>query len=123
MKQFDCGQCAESTKKQRNCQDNGFDNIKIKKSVDEFGTKVSFCPGKATWHNEVIDLFHECHVAYLTGILPRSGGLEHQDSKFSEVFPIFIEKWENRKYLKVWSDVNDFTAKVFEAISKMFGGK
>jgi hypothetical protein len=123
LKQFDCGQCAEATKKQRKCLDDGFENIKAGKQVDEYGMKYSFCPGKATWFYEILELYRQCRLSYLTGILPRSGGMDEQDAKFAETFPIFIDRWESRKYIKTWSDVNEFTVKVFESIGKMFGSK
>lgn len=123
LKQFNCDQCAEQTKKQRKCQEIGFDNLKVVKQVDEYGTKVHFCPGKATWYEHIVKLYQDCKLTYHTGILPKAGGMENQSSDFVDALYVFSEKWENRKYIKTWQDVHEFTEKIFQAISKMFGGK
>jgi hypothetical protein len=101
----------------------GFDNLKITKQVDEFGTKVHFCPAKATWYDEVVTLFYQCKLAYITGILPKEGSLENQSSKFVDALYVFAEKWENRKHIKLWQEIYEFSEKIFHGISKMFGGK
>jgi len=101
----------------------GFENTPNLKQVDEYGIKIKFCPGKATWFSETNKLFSECFIAIHSGFLPRNGGLENQDAKFTEVFPEFVERWEYRKKVRLWSDVHEFAGKCFEAIGKMFGSK
>jgi hypothetical protein len=123
LKQFNCDQCSEIVKRQRKCLHDGFDNSKILKQTDIYGLKVPFCPGKATWFEAARKLFDDCRVAMLTGLLPRAGGLEDQDAKFADVFPFFIERWQYRQKIKLWSDINDFTGRIFEAVGKMFGSK
>ena len=123
LKQYNCSQCPDSVKRQRKCQEEGFDNLRTLKHIDEYGIRVNFCPGKATWFPRIEILFSECFVARKTSLLPKSGSLEDQDYLFTEVFPYFVERWEYRSKVKMWSDIHDFTGKVFEAIGKMFGSK
>jgi hypothetical protein len=101
----------------------GFTNMRLGKSMGPNALSLTFCPAKAAWYPEVIELYDECMVAYKTGLLPRDGGLENQTVMFNEVFGFFVTYYDRRRYAQVWADVGDFTGKVFEAISKMFGGK
>lgn len=93
------------------------------KQVDEFGIKVNFCPGKATWYEEIMVLYNQCYVALKTGIMPVSGSIENQPVNFAETISFFIEHWELRSKIRLWSDINEFASKIFEVIGKMFGGK
>lgn len=104
------------------CAEQSFDVLQRPVSVDEVGVKLSFCPGKATWYPEMGRLFRDCRVALETGILPREGTLEDQDASFSEVFPIFIERWRERTYHRIWGDVKTFTTSVLEAVLGKKGG-
>lgn len=101
----------------------GFENMKVAKSMGMNGLPLRFCPSKATWYPEIIDLYDECLIAYKTSLLPQEGGLESQSVLFNSVFGFFVTYYDKRQYAQIWSDVSDFTGKVFEAISKMFGGK
>jgi hypothetical protein len=123
IKQFNCDQCSDSVKQQRKCGHEGFENLTILKQTDEYGLRVPFCPGKATWFESMHKLFDECRVAMTTGLLPKAGAIEDQSALFNDVFPFFVERWQLRQKLRLWSDINDFTAKIFEAIGKMFGSK
>jgi hypothetical protein len=123
LKQFNCRQCPETVKRQRKCQEEGFDNLKLLKHIDEYGLKVNFCPGKATWFEKMDLLFSQCLITRKTGLLPKTGSFEDQDYLFTEVFPFFVERWEYRSKVRMWTDIHEFTGKVFEAIGKMFGSK
>ncbi len=123
LRQFNCNQCPETVKRQRKCQSEGFENLMATKQVDEYGIKVNFCPGKSTWFEEAHILFSQCFVAITTGILPKGKCLDDQPANFTDLFPYFVERWEYRRKIRLWTDINDFAGKVFESISKMFGGK
>jgi hypothetical protein len=123
LKQFNCDQCSDIVKRQRNCQEDGFENLKILKQTDEHGIKVNFCPGKATWFESMLRLFNDCKVAIHTGLLPKSGGLENQSALFTDTFSFFVERWVYRSKIRLWTDIHEFTGKVFESIGKMFGSK
>lgn len=101
----------------------GFNNMKIAKSMSANGLPLTFCPSKATWYPELLELYDECLIAYKTSLLPQEGGLENQSALFNDVFGFFVSYYDKRRYAQVWTDVGDFTHKIFEAISKMFGGK
>lgn len=123
IKQYSCSTCPEAQQKQRRCKDDGFNNLAKPKSIDDAGLKLTFCPGKATWYPEIVEAFAQCFIAYKSGILPKPGGIEDQSPIFSEVFYTFVERYEARRYVKVWKDVGEFAHSVLEAIAKMFGGK
>ena len=78
--------------------------------------EYSFCPGKATWYVEVAELFEQCRVAMVTGIMPRGPRMDDQDALFAEAFPVFIERWTERNYQRVWADVGEFTNSVLKAV-------
>lgn len=117
---FNCATCPNNVKLERRCQENGFENTKREWSVDDKGLKVRFCPGKATWYGEIIDVFRECRVAFETGVLPRAGALEDQSDIFADVFPFFVERWSDRRFLKIRGEIVDFVSQVLTAI---FGKK
>lgn len=126
-KNFDCSKCPASLKKSRKCEQDGFDNLTRPISVDDQGMKLTFCPAKATWYDEYTTLFYNMIMSLETGILPKSGSFDEQDSLFVSLFPFFIDRYRAREYGRTWNDVYNFTPKVLEAIgkmiSRMFGGK
>jgi len=122
-KQYLCKTCNQAQKKVRRCAEPGFKNLKKPKKVDGYGLEYSFCAGKAMWYPEIATLFEELQVAYFTGLLPEPGTVKDQDEVFAEVFPSFVDRWQHRSYYRVWSDVDEYAPKVFEAIGKMFGAK
>lgn len=88
--------------------------------MTKHGRRFSFCPGKATWSEDIADLYRKCFIAYSTGILPSRGGLEDQDALFYETFEVFIRAWDSKKYNQVWGDVRDYVEAVLKSI---FGKK
>lgn len=106
--------------KSRRCQEPGFEALSHRpRWVDAEGPKYNFCPGKATWYEEIAILFEQCRVALETGILPKAGALEDQDELFNEVFYTFVERWRTRQYRLLWKDISEMA----EAILKAFSGK
>lgn len=79
-----------------------------------------FCPAKATWYDEIAELFEVCRLAMETGIMPKGLNLDDQDEIFAAALPAFVERWRERHYNRVWQDVHEFTGKVLEAV---FGKK
>jgi len=96
---------------------------KPKWRVDERGMRYTFCPGKATWSHSMAKVFNECVFAFHTGILPTEGTYGEQSDLFVEVYPFFVQSWTERRYGRVWQDVNKFAEGCFKVIGKMFGGK
>jgi hypothetical protein len=88
--------------------------------IDAASLKYSFCAAKAGWYPEIIDVFEQCRVAYLTGILPQSGGLDDQPALFAMVFPAFVDRFRARTYARIWEDVSDYSQQILNAI---FGKK
>ena len=105
----------------RKCQEPGLENLKAPMSVTKGGEKYTFCPGKATWHEGILELYDQCVVATETGILPIEGGLLDQEATFYGVFPFFIDQVREKRYARTWSDVADFTNEILKTIRKMFG--
>lgn len=112
---FTCSRCPEGVQKSRRCHDPSFEVMK-RISVDEYGAELTFCPGKATWYEEIRDVYQDCRVALETGILPKEGSLESQDELFAHCFPTFVERWRDRNYEHVWKDVRAFAKNVLEAV-------
>lgn len=110
-KLFTCKGC--KFKEVRKCKDEGFDNVKgIGISINKRGIKFPFCPGKATWYPEIVELFDSCRVAVQTGIMPLRGALADQSYEFYDVFPTFVDLWKKRTYQSIWDDVIDHTEAV-----------
>ncbi len=102
------------------CAEERFDVLGKGVEVEKGWGRFAFCPGKATWYEEIITLYDDCRVALETGILPKGGALEDQDPLFLEAFPAFVQAWRERSYDRVWNDVRTFTKSVLEAV---FGKK
>jgi hypothetical protein len=119
---FNCALCSKNplTAKERKCESEGFENLRKPRRVDNQSLEYYFCAGKATWYEEISELFLQCRTTMETGILPRKGSLEEQDETFYEVFPFFVQRWKDRQYARIWQDVRDFTKVVLEGI---FGKK
>lgn len=60
-------------------------------------------------------------MAYHTGILPEDGHFKDQPELFTECYPSFVEHYTQRRYGRVWQDVNTFAGEVLKIIGKMFG--
>lgn len=105
--------------KTRKCEDEGFDNLKKPRKIDDASLEYTFCPAKATWYEGLNKLYEECKLAMHTGILPNTGSFDEQDSLFVEAFPAFVDRWKERNYKRIWDDVRDFV----EPILKAFAGK
>lgn len=84
--------------------------------MDELSYKYQFCPGKATWYAEVAELFEMCLMSMRTGILPKDGSFLDQDELFVEVFPFFVQRWNERAYYRVWSDVRSYVTDTANSI-------
>ncbi len=91
-------------------------NLKRVMSVDAAGLKYGFCPGKATWYVDIYNLYYQCRIALETGILPHEGSLQDQDETFCEVFPLFVDRWKERTYGRVWEDTRQYVEAVLKAV-------
>ena len=120
----DCRVCPKAQKAQRKCGNPGYENAKTARyRVDERSRKYTFCPGKATWDVSIAIVYRDCFLAYHTGILPGEGHFQEQSELFVECYPFFVEQFTERRYGRVWQDVNTFTGEVFKTIGKMLGSK
>jgi hypothetical protein len=97
------------------CAVDSFQVIKPR-TVDRGSLAYTFCPGKATWYPWALLLVQDCLVAAETGILPREGSLQDQDALFVEVFPLFVRRWKERCYDRLWVDVRAFAKAILEAV-------
>lgn len=87
------------------------------------GRMYTFCPAKATWYPEVVQTYRECKLAFYTGILPKEGSFHDQSEMFVDCFPAFVDHYTERKYGRVWQDVNNFANEILKTVRKWFGGK
>jgi len=124
-RQYRCSKCPKMQQQLRKCDDDGFEQFSRARRVgsDKLSDEYRFCPGKATWYDEVAELFYNLRMAYETHILPKPGDLIDQDAEFWMLYPWFVSKWSDRSYARVWADVSEFTPKVLEAFAKMWGAK
>ena len=109
--------------KQRNCQEPGFNNLKKPRKLEGSNIEYTFCPGKASWYPDIIELFSQCRVAMETGIMPNEGSFLDQQDIFTEVFPTFVSYWKDRYYQRIWKDIQDYTKIVLESLFKKKGKK
>ena len=102
-----CSTCSKMQKSQRKCESEGYNHNKGRGyRVDDYGIRLSFCPGKATWSAGIAELFLQCKQAYLVGEYPKKGRLEDQNAIFSVAYPTFVERWEERKFYRGWQMFN-----------------
>jgi hypothetical protein len=127
---LDCEQCRKKRPQERvrrRCDEDGFENgtaqVKGAKDktwqVDKAGAKFGFCPGKAKWYPEMAQLFNECKAAHLTGYLPEPGRFWDQHELFCEVYHIFVERYHDRHYARVWRDIHTFAPEVIKAFGEI----
>lgn len=109
-----------AVKRARRCAENGFDNLKRAPRIDQLSLDYTFCPGKATWSDEIQELFVACRASLESGILPGEGPLQNQSAVFVEVWPHFVIRWRERFYGKVWQDVRSFAEGM---LTGLFGKK
>jgi len=115
---YNCQTCRKnpSTALQRRCDEEGFNNLKKPRRPDDKSLEYAFCPAKATWYPEIVELFTQCRIAMETGIMPQKGSFEEQPELFVEVFPDFVVRWKDRQYTRIWTDVAKFVSDVLEKI-------
>lgn len=127
LKTVDCQKCPEVVKRQRKCKEDGFNNIPRGRQIDPSSLKLTFCHGKATWYNEIADLFSDCLMSLETGVLPKPGSIEDQDEIFAENFSWFVNYFRLKENSAMWRGSYELAGNVLESlgkmISKMFGGK
>lgn len=120
-KRFQCATCPELNKKRRKCESEGFENVPVGSRVNNINGKLfRFCPGKATWYPEIIELFQQCELAAETGIMPDRGAFLDQDATFADVFPTFVSLRSEKKYIRQMKDLQTILVRLLEAA---FGGK
>ena len=121
LKLYRCESCPKLRKLEMKCAEPGYDNLKRPRAFapNSGAGSYTFCPGKATWSEEIAALYTRCQLAAETGVMPEPGELGDQHWVFDDVFPMFLMKYNQMKYLRVWKDVYEFTPKVLEQIGKM----
>lgn len=85
-------------------------------AVDRLGFPVPFCPGKARWSEEMAEVFNQCLILVETGASPNRGGMSEQSAILNEVLPVFLVRWRERLYQRLWSDVSAYTKSVLQAV-------
>ena len=107
-KKFTCSKCPETIQAGRRCHDPGYNNLKNPLQAGANGLSYKFCPGKATWDPEIAELFEACRLTLETGIMPKGPLIDDQDAHFMAALPIFIDRWRERSYERVWGQVGEF---------------
>lgn len=88
-----CGEPKESFTTEDNA--NGMNwPMQIMKGGDLYG----FCPAKATWNGELIELFNLMVIAAETGVMLNSGGLLDQPTVWIDNFGWFVQKYNDFKF-------------------------
>lgn len=98
------------------CALDDFDVLTKPVEIEKGWGGYTFCPGKATWFEHAGKIYEDCRIALETGILPREGSLEDQDTDFTDVFPGFVTHWRDRQYERIWDDIRSFTRSTLEAV-------
>jgi hypothetical protein len=104
--------------KARQCLADGFHNLAKPITVDKAGVPVPFCPGKAKWSENTLELFQQCLVIAETGIAPESGGLADQSDMLNEVLATFLIRWRERIYHRFWVDIYACVNSILSSFSK-----
>lgn len=114
---FNCAKCPVGVQQGRKCGDDGFLNLEKPMPVTPGGLEFTFCPGKATWYEEIAELFMLCKMSYYTGILPTPGAFEDQPELFVEVFPYFVSRYSELKYNYVRREITEFVGTVLKSFT------
>jgi len=104
LKRFTCDGCSKLNQKRRKCENDGFENVPKGQEIKINNAKFRFCPAKASWYEDMVDLYHECELAALTGIMPNRGEFKDQDEIFSDVLPHFVKRWDEKRYHRKLKD-------------------
>lgn len=62
------------------------------------GEGYGFCPGKATWCSETMELMTLLQIAHETGMMPYPGGIYEQPDWFVDLLGWFIPKVDLMKF-------------------------
>lgn len=88
----------------RRCQEDRWDFTEEDDSavfpiqVVKGGTQYGFCPAKATWDPQVVDLFHTIHVAASAGVMWQDGGMKDQPMWWIELLSWFIQRHDAESF-------------------------
>lgn len=66
--------------------------------VHKGGELYSFCPGKATWDHDVVDLYRLLVIGSTTGVMLESGGLLDQPEWWVENLSWFAPRFDEYKF-------------------------
>lgn len=64
------------------------------------GTQYGFCPAKATWDHRAIEFFKKLVLISEMKALPKTGGIDDQDSDIIEILAWFLPKYDLLKFLQ-----------------------
>lgn len=67
-------------------------------TVSKGGTQFGFCPGKATWDPEAINLFRVCVLSSEMKTLPFAGSLMEQPDWVIDLMSWFVPAYDNVKF-------------------------
>lgn len=66
--------------------------------IDDGGTEYGYCPGKATWDNEAVNLFRIMATCVELKQLPYSGGMLDQPDWVVELLSWFAPRYDSSKF-------------------------
>lgn len=104
MAVFNCAKCSDFTKKKRRCQedredftsDDDLSTFPI--YITKGATLYSFCPAKATWDKNLLNLYNVLVISAETGALYNDGGISSQPDWFIELFSWFLPFYGDNKF-------------------------
>jgi hypothetical protein len=67
--------------------------------ITDSGAPFGFCPGKATWDQEVMEMFKVYQISAETGNLWVEGGIADQPDWFIDVLGWFISRYDQLKFM------------------------
>ena len=101
---FDCRACPERIQKLRRCREDREDFTEADASffpmqIEKGGQTYGFCPAKATWDAEAIDLYRLLIVSAETGTMLDDGSLSAQSPDWIELLAWFLPFYDQKKFI------------------------
>lgn len=101
---FNCTSCPERIQKLRRCREDRDDFTEADApffplQIEKGGQTYGFCPGKATWDREAVDLYRLLIVAAETGTMLDDGSLSAQSHDWIELLAWFLPFYDHQKFV------------------------
>jgi len=100
---FDCAKCPDNIKKLRRCEEDREDFTELDGGlwpmyIQRGGGLYSFCPAKATWEKELIEIFKNLEITAITGSMLFPGSISEQPDWYIDLLTIFLPVYDAQKF-------------------------